>query len=164
MENITKVDLMEEVFCVKNVIINKINANFIGNKITELFYFFNFSTKVLEDLKKSFKFTKEECKFADFLISFWNLSNGGIDFNIDVKMLVFYSKNQYMEDVFPILNKHILEQIQTFLLKKKPLTIKSTALIKLGYVGKELGEKIKQLERKWVESDFILTNDDLLSL
>ena len=69
-----------------------------------------------------------------------------------------------MEDVFPILNKHILEQTKTFLLKKKPLNIKSTELIKLGYVGKELGEKIKQLEKEWVKSDFILTNDDLLSL
>ena len=164
LENITKVDLMEEVFGVKNITTNNLKVDFIGNKIVELFYFFNFSTKVLEDLKKSFKFTKEECKFADFLISFWNLSNGGKDFNIDVKMLVFYSKNQYMEDVFPILNKHILEQTQTFLLKKKPLNIKSTELIKLGYVGKELGEKIKQLEKEWVKSDFMLPNDDLLSL
>ena len=164
LKYIAENDLMEEVFRVENVLIKKINANFIGNKIVELFYFFNFNTKVFEDLKKSFKFTKEECKFTDFLISFWELSNGGEDFNIDVKMLIFYSKNQYTEDVFPILNKHTLDQIQTFLLKKKPLNIKSTELIELGYSGKELGKKIKQLERKWVESDFILTNDDLLSL
>ena len=162
LKKIVENGLSEEIFCQKDVKINNESANFVCDKIVELFYFFNFDVAILNSFKQSFKFTKDEMKFTDFLTSFWELSNGGKDFNIDAKMLIFHAKNEFIKDIFHILDKKIANQLEIFLSKQKLLKITANELMKLGYSGKDLGDKISKLEKKWVRSDFQLSNEELL--
>ena len=155
---ITDCDLVEDIFLLKKTSINRKKPSFVCNKIVELFYFFNFNLNTLNELKMSLLFTKNECKFVDFLYSLWRLTNEGKVFNIEVKMFLFYARKDFIQDSLPLFFGDILKQIKLFLLNFKPLKIDTNKLMKAGFYGKQLGDKIKQIERQWVESNFLYSN------
>lgn len=163
-EGLTKIadnNLIEDIFLLKNYEINgKKPVRFFKSKIASLFYFFNYSYSSMNILKSSLRFMKEEFEFADFLTSLWKLTNSGVDFNIDSKMLIYYSYNKnskYVYDAVDIIQDNdVFNKIELFLTKIKPLNIDAYSLMKDGFSGKELGDKIRQLEKEWVESDFTI--------
>ena len=154
-------NLIEDIFLLKNYEINgKKPARFFRSKIVSLFYFFNYSCSSMNILKSSLRFTKEESEFADFLTSLWKLTNSGVDFNTDLKMLIYYNYNKnskYVYDAVDIIQDNdVFNKIKLFLTKIKPLNIDAYSLMKDGFSGKKLGDKIRQLEKEWVESDFTI--------
>ena len=152
-------DFVEDIFLLKNVEINsKKPVKLFKNKIASLFYFFNYDCNSMNILKDSLRFTRDESDFVDFLILLWRTTNCGIDFNIDAKMLIYYkyrSNKKYVYDAIDIFQNDFLKKVELFLTKIKPLNVDAQSLMNDGFSGKELGNKIRQLEKEWVENDFI---------
>ena len=78
-------------------------------------------------------------------------TNQGTIFPVDVKLKLFHTENQLVEQILPIFSHEMQMKINNFYKNIKPLPITSQELIQQGFQGKQLGEKIKQLEMDWVD-------------
>ena len=128
--------------------------NLINYNISKLFYFFNYNKEILKSFYQNLKFTNQEKKIADFLIDIWQKTNNGNNFNIDSKMKLYYSDNYLIQSCISLFQNEIRKDIIYFINNKKTLIIDTDKLIKEGYTGKNLGEKIKELERNFVINNF----------
>ena len=155
-------DLLKNIFLLHKYGINTNNPHFFGNKIVQIFYFFNYDVKCLINFKTTLRFTKNECKFTDFLIHFWQITNNGTIFNLDVKLLIFYSPNLYIMDIIKLFNEKIQQQITAFLSIVKPSPVNSYDILNSGLTGKAIGVKKKELDKIWIKNNFTLTKQELL--
>ena len=85
---------------------------------------------------------------------------------IELKTIIFHDKmknNNYILSILPLLNQEKQRSIVDFAEEIKPLPISANELIKLGYNGAKLGEKLVELTQKWIESDFQASKTKLLA-
>jgi len=160
-------NLIKEIFDLENYKINCKNINFktcttkyttIGN-IVKLFYFFNCNTQTITLLINSLRFTREEKKFCDFLANLWQKTNNGKMLSLDAKFLIFNLKKDirkiYLFSIIDLFPTDIRDEIINFDKNIKPLPINTNELLKKGYNGQKLGEKIKELKIEFIKNNFI---------
>ena len=69
-------------------------------------------------------------------------------------MKLYYSDNYLIQSCLSLFQNEIRKDIIYFINNKKTLIIDTDKLIKEGYTGKNLGKKIKELERNFVINNF----------
>ena len=166
-----KANLIKEIFLLeghdipikensKNCYISDNNNNGIySNNIAKLFYFFDYNVKILKSFYTNMRFTNDEKKIADFIIDIWTKTQSGKDIdNINVKIKLYYSDKNIVNCSLCLFNKYQQEKINLFMKNKKKLPIKTNDLIQAGYIGENLGQKIKELERQFIIDNFSTKN------
>ena len=120
-------------------------------EVAKLLYFFKYNEIVVRHLFETLKFTNHEKKIAELALELMSKTNQGTIFSVDVKLKLFHTDNKLVEQILPILSNEMQMKINNFYKNIKPLPITSQDLIQQGFQGKQLGEKIKQLEIDWVD-------------
>ena len=114
-------------------------------------------------MQKNLRFTKEEVKLATFIISLWCKTNNGTEVNIETKLLIFYDKNNLIYKCLPLFDGKIQKKLISFKEKIVPLPTSSKEIMEIGFAGKELGDALKKLELLFINSDFKLKKEQLLT-
>lgn len=161
-------NLIEDVFLVKmplqiemkNITKDVVN---ISNNIVKLFYFFQCDVDILKALKENLKFTREEIKFADFLINFWQIFSQKHNLDIEAKMFIYYSNKDYINDAIKLLKPQFAIEIENFINKIVPSPITAKDIISLGFEKKYIGIALKKIEEMFIKSDFKATKAELLN-
>lgn len=125
----------------------------------------------LEEIFSNLSFSNKEKKYFTFLFkNFYYLVN--LNFKALRELLVFDDK-QFVYDLF-LLNlsqrkllkeneiKKLLNYIVEFSLPNFP--INGDDLISIGLKGEQIGLKLSELKKKWIESDFKLKREELLKI
>ena len=176
LKNIEKYGFIENIFLIKHYKTAN-NLNFFNNisdakytNIVKLFYFFDKNIEIIDKFIENLRFTNEEKKFVVFLK---NISNCLINFeknnelNFKLKVIFFdtikSNKKEYIYSIFQLLDDKKQEKITEFMKSYKETPIKANDLIKLGYSGKKLGEKLEQTKENWIKNNFTSTKEQLLS-
>ena len=167
LKSIEKCELIEDIFCLTNyktttssdiffeVFDKKYNTKKYA-EVIKLLYFFDYNFDILITFEEKLKLQNDEKKFIVFLTKCWSLLQEN-ELNIELKNIIFYDKiknNNYILSILPLLNQERQRSIVDFAEEIKPLPISANELIKLGYNGATLGEKLAELTQKWIESDF----------
>ena len=170
LKSIEKCGLIEDIFCLTNyktaassdiffeVFDKKYNTKKYA-EVIKLFYFFGYDFDILTEFEEKLKLQNDEKKFVVFLKKCWQLLQEK-SLNIELKTMIFHDKiknNNYILSILPLLNQEKQIVIVDFAEKIKPLPISANELIKVGYTGTKLGEKLAQLTTKWIASDFTKT-------
>ena len=116
-----------------------------------MLYFFKYNEIVVRHLFETLKFTNHEKKIAELALELMSKTNQGTNFAVDVKLKLFHTEKKLVEQILPIFSYDLQLKINNFYNNIKPLPTTSRELIKQGFQGKQLGEKIKQLEMEWVD-------------
>lgn len=119
----------------------------------------------LEEIFANLVFSNKEKKYFTFLFkNFYHLIS--LDFRALRELLVFEEK-QFVYDLFLLhssqrknFNKKLLNYIEEFSLPNFP--VNGDDLIAKGYSGEKIGQKLSELKKLWIESDFTLTKEVLL--
>ena len=105
-------------------------------------------------------------KFENISVNFANLKNEKFYLEENIKKLIYLSNKDYVRDLLlfsicthnkiKILNiKKLIDYVANCEIPKFPIS--GDYLKKYGYVtGQALGKKLKSLEEKWIENDFII--------
>jgi len=105
-------------------------------------------------------------KFENISVNFVNLKNKKFYLEENIKKLIYLSNKDYVRDLLlfsicthnkiKILNiKKLIDYVANCEIPKFPIS--GDYLKKYGYVtGQALGKKLKSLEEKWIENDFII--------
>ena len=176
LKNIEKYGFIENIFLIQHYKTAN-NLNFFKNisdakytNIVKLFYFFDKNIEIIDKFIENLRFTNEEKKFVVFLK---NISNCLINFeknnelNFKLKVIFFdtikSNKKDYIYSIFQLLDYKKQEKITEFMKSYKETPIKADDLIKLGYSGRKLGEKLEQTKENWIKNNFTSTKEQLLS-
>ena len=120
-------------------------------EVAKLLYFFKYNEIIVRYLFETLKFTNHEKKIAELALELMSKTNQGTIFPVDVKLKLFHTEKKLVEQILPIFSNEMQMKINNFYKNIKPLPITSQELIQQGFQGKQLGEKIKQLEIDWVD-------------
>ena len=105
-------------------------------------------------------------KFKNISVNFENLKSAKFYLEENIKKLIYLSNKDYVKDLLlfsictnnkiKILNiEKLIDYIANCEIPKFPIS--GDYLKKYGYVtGQALGKKLKSLEEKWIENDFII--------
>jgi len=105
-------------------------------------------------------------RFKNISINFENLKSKKFYSETNIKKLIYLSNKDYVRDLLlfsicinnkiKILNiEKLIDYIANYKIPKFPIS--GDYLKKYGYVtGQALGKKLKSLEEKWIENDFII--------
>ena len=161
-------DLIEDIFLVKmplqieNTNITNNTAN-LKNNIVKLFYFFQCNITTLKLLKENLKFTREEGKFADFLIHFWQLFGNKHQLDIEAKMFIYYANKDDVSDAIKLLIPQFSVEIENFINKIVPSPVSAKDIISFGFEKKSIGVALKKIDKIFVKSDFTASKEELLN-
>ena len=154
---------IKDVFLLPNEVQMQNNGNMFYNsqqqaeckeyqyEVAKLLYFFKYNEIVVRHLFETLKFTNHEKKIAELALELMSKTNQGTIFSVDVKLKLFHTEKKLVEQILPIFSYEMQMKINNFYKNIKPLPITSQELIQQGFQGKQLGEKIKQLEMDWVD-------------
>ena len=123
----------------------------IQYEVVKILYFFKYDVDVIHGFFDTLKFTNYEKKIAELALELMSKTNQGTNFAVDVKLKLFHTEKKLVEQILPIFSYDMQLKINNFYNNIKPLPTTSQELIKQGFTGKQLGEKIKQLEMEWVD-------------
>lgn len=124
----------------------------------------------LDELFSRLNFSNQEKTYFNFLYKYQN----SVIFDIEnAKEFLVYFKKEWVRDLFLLesLNeknkalsyseiKDILDYINNFSLPLFPLN--GNDLMNLGYAGKDVGLMLDKAKKRWIESDFRLSKEELL--
>ena len=162
-------DLIEDIFLVKmpsptpienNNITNDTTS--INNNIVKLFYFFQCKITILKLLKENLKFTREESKFTDFLINFWQLFSKKQSLDMEAKMFIYFSNRNSASDAIKLLTTQFSAEIENFINKIVPSPVSAQDIISLGFTKTSIGIALRKIDEMFVKSNFTATKEDLL--
>ena len=176
LKSIEKCGLIDDIFCLTKYNTTITNDNFFEvfnekyntkkyMEVIKLFYFFGYNFDILTEFEEKLKLQNDEKKFVVFLKKCLFLLKENT-LTIELKTIIFHDKmknNNYILSILPLLNQEKQRSIVDFAEEIKPLPISANELIKLGYNGAKLGEKLVELTQKWIESDFQASKTKLLA-
>ena len=117
---------------------------------------------ILKLLKENLKFTREESKFTDFLINFWQLFFFIHQLDIETKMFIYYANKDNVSDAIKLLTTQFSAEIENFINKIVPSPVSAQDIISLGFTKTSIGIALRKIDEMFVKSNFTATKEDLL--
>lgn len=130
---------------------NKENNDENQYEVAKLLYFFKYDKKLINHFFDTLKFTNYEKKIAELAFDLLSKTNQGVFFSTNAKLKLFHTDKELVKRILPIFSHDMQLKIHNFYKNIQPLPTTSQELMQQGFQGKQLGEKIKQLELEWVD-------------
>lgn len=148
----------------KNITIPKVKLN-----VTPL-TIFSYMTNNNIDYMRKFKASTEDINYVNDVQSIPD-----IDYNINEnnikRLLLDYSHEAIISKTFITMLNYKFDIVKwekyielVYNCKTPTFPIKGGDLLKKGFIGVEIGNKMNQLRKRWIDSNFLLTSDDMLEI
>ena len=161
----------------KNISVFKNLNNFALKKINDLDFIFFLSILIVDGSDNAdyfmykFNISKKEKKRISFLNNFYSNINSKTFTSKNLSKIFYYEGKQSLLDLlyFQIfrskkIDKKIISFIDYFKDKEPPLLPLRAITLMTKYnipEGKELGDKLKKIENKWVDNDFKISDSEI---
>ena len=161
----------------KNISVFKSLNNFALKKINDLDFIFFLSILIVDGSDNAdyfmykFNISKKEKKRINFLNNFYSNINSKTFTTKNLSKIFYYEGKQSLLDLlyFQIfrskkIDKKIISFIDYFKDKEPPLLPLRAITLMTKYnipEGKELGDKLKKIENKWVDNDFKISDSEI---
>ena len=161
----------------KNISVFKSLNNFALKKINDLDFIFFLSILIVDGSDNAdyfmykYNISKKEKKRINFLNNFYSNINNKTFTSKNLSKIFYYEGKQSLLDLlyFQIfrskkIDKKIISFIDYFKDKEPPLLPLRAITLMTKYnipEGKELGDKLKKIENKWVDNDFKISDSEI---